>query len=113
MSTKRKDETQEEFNARANEYMKARYRRRRNTAIERLGGICVDCGSSQRLEFDHVDPSLKEFNIGQCFTSMSKERLDQEVDKCVLRCIGCHSTRTAVQKIGNADLLGDLLNGLY
>lgn len=52
------------YNEYMRQYMK-RYRdQRRADAIELLGGRCVDCGSTEDLEFDHIDRSEKRFTIG-------------------------------------------------
>lgn len=75
-------------------YMLERYHRRRNKAIELLGGICVDCGVSSSLEFDHIDPKDKAFNVAKAFTSMAETKLWKELQKCVLRCSDCHSKKT-------------------
>jgi 5-methylcytosine-specific restriction endonuclease McrA len=37
-------------------YIKARRKVRRARLIELLGGQCVRCGSTDELEFDHIDP---------------------------------------------------------
>lgn len=98
-------ETREQYNARMNEYMKARYFRRRAEAIEYLGGKCIDCGHAEMLEFDHVNPAEKSANIGALFASANKEKLQAEIDKCVLRCVACHAHITALQKLQGVNLL--------
>lgn len=49
-----------------NEYMKRRYRERRELAFKALGGVCINCGGSNSLEIDHVDregvPQNKKFS---------------------------------------------------
>lgn len=49
-----------------NEYMKKRWRRRRKEAIKKLGGRCIQCGSTRLLEFDHTDQKTKAFTISGC-----------------------------------------------
>lgn len=83
-----KDKAQ--YNAYMNEYLKKRYARPRLEAIDRLGGKCVDCGSTDDLEFDHDDRTTKTHQIGRLFTSASNAVLESELAKCVLRCVGCH-----------------------
>lgn len=61
-----------------------------------LGNKCVDCGTSEMLEFDHIDPSLKTGNIGDLW-SYSSVRFWEEVEKCVLRCEEHHHERTIQQ----------------
>ena len=55
-----------------------------------LGGKCVDCGTTENLQFDHKDPSKKSFNIS-CVLS---ERTFKELEKCELRCGDCHLEKT-------------------
>lgn len=50
------------------EYMRD-YRERtseakRQRARDYLGGVCVVCGTTDGLDFHHVDPSTKSFTIG-------------------------------------------------
>lgn len=83
----------EKYNAYLNEYMKKRWEKRRRTAVEKLGGKCVHCGSVENLEFDHVDPSTKKFTIG-IGSSFSEVRFWAEVDKCQLLCGDCHKLKS-------------------
>lgn len=59
--------------------------------IEYKGGKCECCGYSkciEALEFHHLDPSKKDFQISG--TSKSFEILKNEADKCILVCANCH-----------------------
>lgn len=102
-----KSETKEEYNARMNRYMKKKYFERRAKAIEYLGGQCIDCFSTELLEFDHTRD--KEFNIAHKLNSAPRERILRELDKCVLRCMPCHSHITASRKLQDIDVLGTLM----
>ena len=74
----------------------------RNTASKRklygylLEHPCVDCGVSDPvfLEFDHLDPSIKEHNIGN-LVGYKWETILKEIDKCEVVCANCHRKRTA------------------
>jgi hypothetical protein len=57
--------------------------------IELLGGKCVRCGSTDDLEFDHIDPETKRFAVG---SDMSKawDVLVEEALKTQLLCRPCH-----------------------
>ncbi len=57
---------------------------------------CVDCGESDPvcLEFDHTDPSTKEFNIGDSY-SKAEDKVLREIQKCEIVCANCHRKRTA------------------
>lgn len=74
-----------------------RYRDRRAYSIVKLGGKCVRCGTTKRLELDHIDKAQKSFNITQ-FWSISLERYDKELAKCQLLCHDCHVRKSFEQK---------------
>lgn len=62
-------------------------------AVAYKGGRCQICGYSKyigALDFHHLDPKLKEFEIGQSRYSFS-ELVRSELDKCVLLCRCCHA----------------------
>jgi len=99
-----KNETKEQYNARMNEYMKAKYKRVRAEHVERMGGKCVDCGASDGLEFDHKDQASKEFNVAHIMLH-NKSKVLAELDKCVLRCVACHAHITAYQRLQGTNLL--------
>lgn len=56
---------------------------------------CSRCGYNKcagALHFHHIDPSEKEFMISKAFCrSMSKDKLDKELKKCILLCANCHA----------------------
>ncbi len=72
-------------------------RRRRvakQTLVEEAGGACRLCGYRQwagALQFHHLDPSRKEFQIGQRGHCRSLARCRAEARKCVLLCANCHA----------------------
>lgn len=84
----------------AREYQKNRYEERRVEALALLGGVCVDCGTEDSLEFDHSDPSTKFTEVTTMLSKYSKKRLAEELAKCELRCKGCHS----VKSLANGDI---------
>lgn len=62
--------------------------------IEYKGGKCIICGYDKTqypraFVFHHENPNNKDFSIGG--KSYAFERLQQEVDKCVLMCSRCHN----------------------
>jgi hypothetical protein len=61
----------------------------REILIEKLGGKCVECGCTETLQFDHIDPSTKSFNISAGYLK-PKEVLEEELSKCQLLCNKCH-----------------------
>lgn len=58
------------------------------------GKCCVNCGSTDRLEIDHVDRSAK---VSHRVWSWSPERRAIELAKCQVLCYTCHKIRTAEQ----------------
>lgn len=76
-------------------YLNKRYRVKIQEAKNHLGGQCVDCGTIEQLEFDHIDPAQKSFTIT---VGWSRADFWSEVAKCVLRCKPCHAVRTTQQQ---------------
>ena len=66
---------------------------RRLHLIERLGGKCVECGTTKSLQFDHINPLEKSFDISRKMTA-PLEVLYPEIDKCQLLCSKCHIEKT-------------------
>ena len=60
--------------------------------MNKLKTPCIKCGEGRPhvIDFHHVDPSQKMFNIGKAKT-YSKEVLQSEIDKCVCLCRNCHT----------------------
>ena len=91
-------------NARGNKYLckpcknikkKIRARKRKERAIEYLGGKCLDCGGvyvRDVYDFHHRDPTQKEMSLNQMFV-LKWEKIKSEIDKCDLLCANCHRTR--------------------
>jgi hypothetical protein len=89
------------------QHNKGRYQRARGERKEKREFIwrylethpCVDCGERDIvvLEFDHVT-GTKEREISTLVgTNASREQLDRELAKCVVRCANCHRRKTAIQ----------------
>lgn len=93
------------FRGRETEYHRNYYYKRRQRLIDYLGGKCVQCGSTTDLEFDHIDPSLKSFDIKRNHTL---ESIKDELDKCQLLCSVCHRKKSAKE---NSDRQGGPTHG--
>jgi hypothetical protein len=74
-------------------YEHNKYAERKSSAIEKLGGKCVRCGSTDNLEFDHIDETTKFANMSDIFR-MRQELIDAKLDKCQLLCHNCHMQKT-------------------
>jgi len=72
--------------------------RRRHTLkrilVDEAGGKCILCGYSRchrALEFHHLDPGTKEFQLAHRGHTRSLAKLRAEASKCVLLCSNCHA----------------------
>lgn len=74
-------------------YDQDRYETRKAELIQLLGGRCASCGSDDKLEFDHVDPSTKSFSIMARWNAPAST-LSAELAKCQLLCEQCHLSKT-------------------
>ena len=57
------------------------------------GGQCALCGYSRcmgALHFHHLEPVIKRLEVSKA-TSLSLERVQREVQKCLLLCSNCHA----------------------
>ncbi len=62
---------------------------------------CIDCGNNNIivLEFDHRDGVEKIESISVLVhRGYSIKKIDEEIDKCDVRCANCHRIRTAKQQ---------------
>jgi len=80
--------------------------RNKRKAIEYLGGVCCICGLKDACvdvyDFHHVVE--KSFTVGNKLNGRW-DRIQEELDKCVLMCANCHRRYHAKQE--NYDNLGD------
>jgi hypothetical protein len=58
---------------------------------------CIDCGNNEIvvLEFDHR--SGKDYNISDML-GFSIELIQEEMEKCDIRCANCHRKKTALER---------------
>lgn len=86
--------TSHEANPNCYENQKKRGLERKIYFINQLGGCCSKCGYKHNiaaLEFHHVNPEEKEFQIDmRKLSNTSMDKLQKEIDKCVLLCANCH-----------------------
>ena len=57
-------------------------------------GPCVQCGSWERLEVDHIDPAEK---VTHRVWSLSRDQRLAELAKCQVLCHSCHKAKTIAQ----------------
>ena len=73
-------------------YARKLTKKRKRLLVDYKGGKCERCGYNKNLaalEFHHIDPKTKEFNMGRNL-SRDMDKLKLEVDKCMLLCANCH-----------------------
>ena len=71
---------------------KERHNEEKRLLVEYKGGKCVCCGydkCNSCLEFHHINPKEKDFNISQR-NKRTFEETKKELDKCELVCTICH-----------------------
>lgn len=74
---------------RSNEYRK----QLKLKCVEYKGGKCVLCGYNKcltALDFHHLDPTQKDFDLCISRRISFSEEIKKELDKCVLLCSNCH-----------------------
>lgn len=79
--------------ARQLEYQKNWMRARRAAYFH--DKACVKCGSTHRLELDHIDPSTK---VSHKIWSWTEVKRLAEIAKCQVLCVLCHREKTAEQR---------------
>ena len=73
--------------------MRNRILRVKTKLVKLKGGKCVICGYNKcikALEFHHIDPQQKRFEISPCLGNTSLAVLIEEINKCMLVCSNCH-----------------------
>lgn len=83
--------------SKAADLVRARYEERKPQLIALLGDSCVECGTDENLEFDHIDPTTKSFNILESWAKPI-EVLLPEIAKCQLLCKNCHRAKTTAER---------------
>lgn len=65
---------------------------KRIKAIQYMGGKCYECQESNIyvLDFHHLDPSIKEFQISLVGLHKRWSSIKKEIEKCILLCRNCH-----------------------
>lgn len=75
-----------------NETTKRNHHKRREKIQELKTNLsCTKCNESRHwlLDFHHIDPTKKDFQLSQG-ERYGWEKVEQEIDKCVVLCSNCH-----------------------
>ena len=82
----------EETRATRLEYISSRVKELREW-VNTLRTPCIACGESDPtvIEFHHLNPEEKDFDISRmCGRRASRDRITEEINKCVCLCSNCH-----------------------
>jgi transposase len=76
------------------EQVSKRRRKVKQILVAEAGGCCVICGYGRHpaaLQFHHLDPATKAFNLSLRGETRAIDALRAEARKCVLLCANCHA----------------------
>lgn len=64
---------------------------------------CLKCKENRWwvIDFHHLDPNIKEFNISSKLNGLKLETLKNEINKCINLCANCHREFHHLEKINN------------
>jgi hypothetical protein len=74
---------------------------RKQELVNRFGNKCFDCNSGFPIcvyDFHHLDPSGKDMNPSAAMT-LSEQKREKELAKCVMLCANCHRIRHFDRKV--------------
>ena len=103
-NTTRRNLRRDEYLVYQREYQRKHKPEKRKTRLALLAKLkkkpCTDCGGSfppECMDFDHLDPSTKLFQVSGGGLTRNLESWMAEIEKCELVCANCHRIRTARQ----------------
>ena len=76
-------------------YSRNRRIERRRFVLSYFGNKCNECGSTKKLEIDHIDRASKRLNVSEMLM-YSKIELLKELKKCQLLCQKCHKKKCKI-----------------
>lgn len=82
----------EKYRSKDRENKNNAYKKKRSIINSYKEGGCVVCGEKELvcLDFHHINPSDKNFDIGKQFHIKATETIIKEISKCVVLCANCH-----------------------
>jgi hypothetical protein len=98
--SKHYNKNKEKYFEREKEYIKTK-QNRINILKSECG--CKKCGDKRYyvLNFHHINPNEKEFNIGDYLKRVSWETVENEIKKCIVLCSNCHNEFHYLERINN------------
>lgn len=79
-------------------YMRERRKRIQKELRASLGSKCARCTATEELEFDHVDPETKKFQLSGRGLDKPRAEVEEELAKCQLLCRSCHIEKTTGER---------------
>jgi len=72
---------------------------RKAKAIDLLDGVCIDCGTTNRLQFDHINRDRKDLRhaLGNMW-ELNWDKIIAELKKCQLLCRSCHGAKSMAER---------------
>jgi 5-methylcytosine-specific restriction endonuclease McrA len=77
-------------------YQREWMRKRRQAWIDE-NGPCKHCGSTEKLEVDHINPRFKKLNPHGIW-SLCEAKRKKELAKCQVLCKSCHLVKTLAER---------------
>jgi hypothetical protein len=90
------------------QYLNERYKKQREFFKEFLGSECAKCRSVENLQFDHINPKEKLFNVGRLWPNKDIPKVLEELKKCQLLCESCHIEKSAKE---SSERMNEKYNG--
>ena len=76
----------------ANQYNK----NKKQKLLDQFGSCCNACGSTENLQFDHLDKHTKKGNVTTILYTRGFDEAVEEEKKCQLLCAECHRIKTTI-----------------
>jgi len=86
------------------EYYRKKRLEMKQECVNYKGGQCEICGykkSLSALQFHHIDPEKKDFEVGGAISYKKRPLIWAELDKCILVCANCHAEIHEKQREGS------------
>jgi len=82
----------EKYRSKDRENKSSAYKKKRGIINSYKECGCVICGEKEPvcLDFHHINPDDKNFDIGKQFHIKATETIIKEIHKCVVLCANCH-----------------------
>lgn len=71
----------------------SKYNAQLKRARVEFGDVCSICGFSESygIQYHHLDPSIKENALSNLFGRASWNKVEEELQKCIIVCANCHA----------------------